>query len=466
MSKFRFPTILGLAILLIGLAAGVVLVKQRQQLSSKAAEAAPTPENIAVSNITEKSFTVSWTTATPVIGYLQTGLAGDSLSRRVADDRDQQLAAPVAAVAHYVTVNGLEANTTYQFRIGEGVGASFDQGGAPFSVKTASALAGSLSPDTAQGSVKTIDGIPAGGVIVYAQFPGAQLMTALTTSTGNWIIPLSTIRLGDLSNWANYDHSATTYALRADGGGTRGKAEATLTTALDRPVPPMVLGQTYDFRKSREPADDATTLPGSLQEQSQAVGGGGPSSMFNFDSLGPVTPVSQDVTIDNPAIDGEIIDSDKPELFGRGPKGVEVEILVESPQPISGNTVISNTGNWSFPVPTSLAPGEHTVTATWTDAQGIIQVVKRSFVVNAAGNDPEFTATQSGKLSVVPTTKPSPTVRPSLTPTVPPRTSLPSTASGTPKSGSLTPSIALFIIGLLFTAAGAFSVLGRNEYGR
>lgn len=65
----KIPTALGVLILLGGLVAGVVLVNSRQGLLTKAG---PTeaPKNVKISDKGANTFTVSWTTDTPVTGYL------------------------------------------------------------------------------------------------------------------------------------------------------------------------------------------------------------------------------------------------------------------------------------------------------------------------------------------------------------------------------------------------------------
>ena len=63
------------------------MINSRQQIVTKAA-ASPTPQGVAVSNITDKSFTVSWTTSIPATGFIKLTQTGKP-ERTILDDRDQ-----------------------------------------------------------------------------------------------------------------------------------------------------------------------------------------------------------------------------------------------------------------------------------------------------------------------------------------------------------------------------------------
>jgi len=274
----------------------------------------------------------------------------------------------------------------------------------------------------------------------------------MTADSGNWVMPLSTSRTADLSGWLSYDRVATVYTIRADGG-LEGKATATVITGIDQPVPPITLGQNYDFRQpaqERQAASDkqqSTSQPSRPPESSLR-------SLFNFEDLGPVTPVATGVTLLNPGGEGEKVSTTKPELFGDGPKETQVNITVESSETVKGNAVVGDDGKWRFAMPTDLAPGSHMVTLQWIDAEGIIQTLKRSFIVQAASGEPAFTASPSA----VPTKN--------LTPTLGPRKTVTATTSGTPKSGGLTPSIMFSMMGILLIVSGMYLLRGQGKvYG-
>lgn len=445
----KIPTLLGLIVLMGGLVGGIIMVNSRQQVMTKVA-ASPTPQGVAVSNITDRSFTVSWTTTFPATGFIKLMPQGKP-ERIILDDRDKDKGSQNKRTVHYVVVDSLTASEAYKFVIG-GDSSQFDQNGSPFSVWTAPALSSAPQSDIASGVILSENGQAAEGIIVYIQIPGGQLTSALSGSGGRWAASLSTIRVENGDSWLNYDLSATVYAIKADGG-PAGTADAVLTTAIDKPVPPLKLGNSYDFRKSKEPvlSEGNKQQPSSEKSLSDEIG---INSLFDFSSLGPVTPLNEGLTLDNPKNEGEVIYTDKPEFFGSGPAGSSVEVMIESSNPITGETEVDSSGKWSFPATANLKDGNHSITLKWTDANGIVRGLKRSFVVNAASGRPAYVSTPSA----TPTSKSK-----SPAPTVPPKKSVPSTSSGTPKSGGLTETVIMFMIGLTLVATGLFSAVKPNK---
>lgn len=460
MQHLRIPTIIGLGILLVGLVGAIFLVQQQQQLASRASQAAPVPRDVAISNITDQSFTVSWVTDSAASGFV--ALEREGTVQRVLDDRDKRSATLQTSTTHYVTIENLISSTTYRFRIGEGIDTIFDQQGQPYEVKTGTTLSDPPSPDSAQGLILTSSRTPAIGAMVFSELPGGQRISSLVTSSGNWIIPLSTARDQQLVSWLPYDRSSTTYTLNVEGG-VEGRADAVVTTAGDRPVPPIVLGQSYDFRQGRESVGTAslrptvvvsTNLIPSSPESAQQLS----VSSFDVSPLGHVAQPLVDVLLDNPVQDGEILQTSRPEFFGRGPSGVILEVIVESSEPMTGSVTIAQDGEWSFTLPNDLATGDHQLTVRWRDAQGVLQSLTRSFVVNAQESGPSFTATPSatptfGLPTPTMTLAPSVTAVPTPTPTIV-RTSVPPPNGETPKPGSLTPTLLLLIIGGISTLIG------------
>lgn len=446
---YKIPTLLGLIVLAGGLIGGIIMINSRQQLIPEAA-ASPMPQGVVLSNITDTSFTVSWTTMIPATGFIKLTSQGKS-DIIILDSRDKNKSSQNKRTVHYVVVDSLIAAQTYKFVIGVDNG-QFDQNGSPFSAQTVKTLSSAPQSDIGSGVILSGNGQAAEGVIVYVQLPSGQLASALSGSGGGWAVPLSTIRSENGDSWLSYDLSATVYAVKVDGG-PDGIAEAILTTAIDKPVPPIKLGNSYDFRKTKEPVSGTETgQTSSLNTPTSDKNGA--ESLFDFSSLGPVTPLNEGITLDNPKKEGEAIYTDKPEFFGSGPAGYSVNIKIESVNPITGETKVDSNGNWSFPATVNLNDGEHTITLQWIDANGIVQILKRSFVVNAAtGDHPAYVSTPSA----TPTSKSE-----KLTPTITPKKSVPATSSGIPKSGGLAPTVIIFILGLTLVITGLFSKIKSN----
>lgn len=420
----RVPTIVAILILLIGVTAGVVLVNKGSSLLIKANRGV-TPQQVKVTNIGEDSFSVSWLTDNPTVGLVQysTG-GGPSLTAR--DDRDQVSGQQKEFLTHQVAVKGLKPAAVYNYKI---------ISGGEYQVTTAPQFQGQIpANDVAYGMVTDKNGSPAEGVIVYIGLANATTLSTLTKSSGSWVIPLNLARSADLTAFATYDKEASILEIFFQGGQS-GVATAVTTTKDDNPLPSISLGKSYDFRA------------GVPKEQKEAASASSSKFFIEETSL----PVSSDLKITNPS-SGEEINSAKPEIFGTGPAGESLTIIVNSPATLSAKVTVNQDGAWSWTPSSNLAPGEHTVTVSLADGRK----VSRFFTVLAAGASdlPSFTATPSA--TATPLITVTPTVKPTLTPTptLAGRVSLPSTASGVPKPGGLTPTLILSIMGLVLISLG------------
>jgi len=437
----RIPTLIGLLILIIGIAVSVFLINKSTRWFTRAAPET-TPKQIKFTNITNNSFSVSWITDEATSGFIKYGTT--KLDQVARDDRDEQASQTGNFITHHVTLQNLNPATTYQFQIGSG-GATYDNNGQNHQVITASALTTSAPPsDVAHGTVNNQAGSPAEGAIVYLSLPGATSQSALVKASGYWVIPLNLARSEDLSSYAQYDKQATVEEILIQAG-NQGTATAVATTKNDSPVSTITLGESHDFR---------TTAP-LIEETEEATD----SSGFTFEEIEsptPATPSPVEVTITSPS-DEEEVNTQKPEIQGTGPAGEVLEITVESPQTYTDTIVVNADGSWDWTPPANLEPGEHTITITYEDEEGQEETLSQTFVVLAAGDSdlPSLTATPSGTATPSPT--PSPTVSPSPSATPDGRVSMPSTEEGVPDSGYLTPTFLVFIMGLVLITFGLFS---------
>jgi len=428
----RIPTIVALIFLTIGIAGGVILVKNSSKWSAVATSEI-VPKQVKITNISENSFAVSWITDAQTVGFVQYG-TGEDFSFTAADDRDQLSGAKGNFFTHHVTAKGLNSSTNYFFKINSG-GKIFDNNGQPYQVKTGPVIQ-EVTPasDVAYGSILKKDGSPAEGVIVYLTLANTSPLSTLTRTSGSWVIPLNLARSSDLSSWAIYDKEASVEEIFVQGG-PEGTATAISVTKNDNPLPPITLGQNFDFRQVL-PSPTPTFALNSL------------SSGFSVENFSTPTPK---LKIINPS-SGERISTSTPEIFGTGPAGETLTIVVESPETIQGKVTVAADGSWRWIPPTNLSPGEHTVTVSTSTGQQ----VSHSFVVLAAEaeNTPSFTASPSATLTPTIEATPTPTIEETPTPTASPtptpitRGSLPSTEGGIPRPGNLTPTFLLFIMGI------------------
>lgn len=464
MRQVKLPTILVLMLLVLGVAVGVVLVQTRQVFKA-AADPSEIPQQVKITDITEKSFVVSWVTEKPTLGFISYGT-----SESLGTVANQKSPPSQNSLVHRVIIENLKPATNYFFKVGSGKN-TFDKNGQPYQVKTAPGLSSIPQTDIIFGTVNTPSGTPASGAVVYATVPGATTLSSLTDEGGKWTIPLSTARNINLSSFAPYNPQTEIIDIMVQGGGSQ-IASAKVATSGARPVPPITFGKTHDFTKL-PPLPEGGTPKSEINLPDEATGSSiAPQSGFSLEELGTTATSKAGVIKLTTPKDKETINTDKPQFTGSGTPGTSFTIKVESEATYSAKITVGKDGSWSWSPPKDLSPGEHTVTLSWKDEAGQTKTTKRSFTVLAAGTSsiPSFTASPSGsatssaKASPPPAGGPSPTVKPKASPppaggpTATPsgKVSLPSTSSGVPVAGSLTPSFAVFIMGLVLLLAGIF----------
>ncbi len=416
--KSKIPTILGLVILVVGIFAGVFFLNMNQVFRI-GADTAVTPKDIRTSNISDNSVTVSWTTDKESADFLTWGENQGSVNKVEKESQSDE-----KFFTHSVTLTGLKPATTYFYKINS-EGTNFDNKGIPWEFTTGASLEANKNSLLISGSIIRASGQPEKRALVYANIGGYMLST-LTSDTGNFVFQLGSVRGADLQNYAQIDKAQTLVEISVQAG-PNGVASATVFPQSAKPIPPIILGQIYDFR-NLPPAGEGQIPTANLNlpaESSQ-------ESKFSIPpSSGSPAPTS--VILEN-IKEGETVTSTKPEFFGKGPGGQVITITIESESPIQGTVQIPQNGSWSYSPPENLAPGAHTITISWKDATGITRSLTRSFIVQAS-ELPAFESTPSQTLAPTPTGTPVVTASPSPAPPI-------------PQTGSLTPTILLSIMGL------------------
>ena len=442
----RIPTILGLFILVIGIGAGIFFVSKDvlfgPKLSSELA-----PKKVKITNVNHGQFIVSWITNQEAMGYVRYGKT-PTLSTTIADDREQRSGTSISLKTHYVTISGLQSNTKYYFKIGSGSEKNlYDNNGRPYEITTAPSLGASPPPELANGKILTAAGGPASGIIIYLTLPGATPLSALVANDGSWVVDLASALTINLSSYVQLDPQTTPIDILAQGEDQISKALA--VTANANPVPEITLGQTYDFRTEtlasiQQTDTSETTNPPTTREESAL-----PETAPQIPSQFPIEPLTtppgaaseSEVALTNPSGEGETIYSLRPEIIGTGPANKVLTITLKSPEEYTSTVVVSDQGTWNYTPPEDLEPGEHTLTINYVDDEGEEQVITRNFIVAAAAEGlPSFTAT--------------PSASPSPEATSTPRISMPSTESGVPDSGIITPTLGISLLGFLLLGAG------------
>ncbi len=435
MSKIHFPTAFGLLILIMAVVFGVVMVKTRTGVNTKAEESS-VPKSIKVTNLSDSSFSVSWLTGKPSTGTVSYGEEESRLNLNALDDRDQLSGDTGLFEVHHITVKNLSPSSKYYYTI-KSDGSEFDNQGKSFEITTGPTLGSPPVADPVYGKILTPSQTPAEGVVVYVSVANAAPLSALAKTNGNWALSLSTARSNDLSSYLSYDTQATIVNLLVQGG-SLGTAPAMTTTANDSPVPEITLGKSHDFRIS---GGSESAVDENERVDDEDVGGGFEDLGLNSESSdsGELISSSGEVTLDNPSFNGEIINATQPAFVGTGPPGTVLAIEVNSENAYTGASTIDEDGSWEFVPPDGLEVGEHEVSVSYIDGEGIEQVLTRTFIIAAAGESevPAITATPSGELA-----------------TDSGRTELPSTESGIPDSGSGEVTLLLLLVGVGLITSG------------
>jgi len=426
----RIPTLLGMLLIVIGVGITSFLVDKGIILTG---HASPTtnPQNVRITNITDNSFTVSYSTDAQAIGSLTYG-KDQNLGQTALDDRDQQTGSLINHNVHSITVRNLSSVTKYFFSITSGED-KFLNNGAPFETVTGAIVA---NPPSEQkpvvGKVITPDGNTPGEGIIYITTDNSQVISSLLKDDGTYLIPLNSVRGQDLTSYLDFSN-VNTLKMLIFGDGL--SSNVSLSINQINPVPTITLSQNYDFATSTE------SVASSSAKQNTAE-----SFPLSKTSTNNSTVPEPEITTPK---ESQVFSDQQPLLKGIAGPNETVDITINSATPIRAQVTTDINGNWSFRPSSPLMPGNHTITITTKGANGILRTITQSFTVFAAGSQvnpvanpptatptPLATATPSPSPSATPTPTPSPT--PISTPTPTPIASATPTpiASATP---TLTP---------------------------
>jgi hypothetical protein len=427
-------------VLLVGVAVGVILIQQ-DTIFRLGASPDITPRDARQTNITSNSLSVSWNTKKKTVGYVSWG-DSDALGKTARGGSTEP------TYTHHVVLESLAPGDEYQYKIISD-GEEFDNSGINWKFKTPELALQPRNAGVISGIIKTASGAPVPDAIVYITGSGLSPLSVQTTADGRWFYALSPALNPSLDGYATITPD-TLVDIYVQAGGD-GIATAQAKIGNINPASEMVLGNRYDFRTTTG-SSEVGAVPGQtgIQESDE------PATIDSLD-------------------EGETIFTTTPEFFGEGPAGGQINVVIESLDPISDTVDVLPDGTWKWSPPTSLAEGAHSITISWLDSSGILQRLTRSFVVFASPDDPAFEATRSGSISTVaptatstptftptptksptpsksqtpspsPTATPSPTIKPTITPTA---TARPTQNPNLPPAGISLPTMIGVISGVM-----------------
>ncbi len=257
-SKKQIPTILGLLILFVALISGVLLFGQGTGVFAPRATAETTPKNIRISNVTDKTFTISFYTDESTIAFVKYGEESDALNKQASDDRDQLSGVVKDYHLHHITLRGLSPSKNYFYVLGTG-SSSFDNEGQPYSLSTAAKP--SQSPSNSQtiyGNVLESDSSPAEGAVVYIYSEGMGALSSLVKSSGSWGISLSNAFNTEKSSYLTLTDESV-IDIKAQGVELAMLNSLQTTVGSAQPVADLILSKVGDAGVSPSSASDSAS---------------------------------------------------------------------------------------------------------------------------------------------------------------------------------------------------------------
>jgi hypothetical protein len=390
----RMPTLLGLILIVIGIAGTSYLV-QIGAIPFLHAAPPETPTNIRVTNVSDESFTVTYTTEASVIGSINL-TKQDGQNQVILDDRDQASGTPTFHQVHSITAHSLKPKTDYSFTITSGT-KTFQNNQTSFTITTGQTISDPpSSEDPLAGRVILPDGSPPSEALVYATTTDGQTLSAIVKATGLYVIPLNSMRTANFSSYIVFNAKTTLQLLWSTNTLT---SKANILASERNPVPTVTLSNDYDFTTQTNPIASTSAI------------------VLNFPSFALDNTVqAAPIAITNPTKNETFTDA-QPVLQGKAQPNATVSIEIHSDTAITTNVTADTNGNWKYRPTTPLAPGQHTITITTKDQFGILQTLKQTFTIFASGSQVAEAATPSATI-VPPTATPKPQATATPTPNI------------------------------------------------
>ena len=220
--KAKVPTLLAIFLLLLTTISFVLALKQFQQFRASA-NTSFYPHDLKITNIKNTSFTVSWVTTLPTIGFVK---------YQTINSQNQTTMRTPNSITHFLTIQNLNPNTTYSFRINSN-GQDFDNNGSLWSVQTSSSQTLATNSNFISGTILNSRNLPAKNSLVYITI-GDQIFSTQVSVSGNWIISLPPLAENSLLG-----------ILVEESPQSLASVKTNLVNA--NPIPTITLGHSYNF---------------------------------------------------------------------------------------------------------------------------------------------------------------------------------------------------------------------------
>ncbi|OGH21354.1 MAG: hypothetical protein A2958_00955 [Candidatus Levybacteria bacterium RIFCSPLOWO2_01_FULL_38_13] len=433
----RIPTLLGILFITIGIGITTYLIKTGVLFTTKAGPSED-PHNVRITNITDSSFTVSYTTANKVVGSVNYGRDQD-LSQITLDDRDENGTVSNFSI-HYITVKNLEPQTTYYLSINSG-GETFTQDGSLYRIQTVSPIPRLGEEDKLISGKILFPDSSTREALVYISADETNTISTLVKEDGTYSILLNLLRGKDMSSYYSLSEQ-TPFRMLVEG--QKESSNVRFNIPPSGALPDIGLGNEYDFTSEN------------LPEATQSA-----ASIFSsLDLQGQTSPMPK-ISIPK---ENQTFTDNQPKFTGTAVPQSSIEIVIHSDENIRTQVTADLRGNWSFRPSLPLSPGVHTITIIARDAGGILRTITQSFTIFESGTQVAEAATPSATPVVTITPTPTPTMQPTPTtviitptPTTPPQvTIVPSPTIPPPGNSS---ALLLGILGVGLSVLGFFILL-------
>jgi hypothetical protein len=389
----RMPTLLALLVLIAVIGVSTFLIQRGIFYVGKAAPDTQ-PQNFAVTNVTDTSFTVLFTTSGLVDAVLNINDAktGGSI---ILDDRDKKTGAQNKYFSHHITVPNLTPNTTYIFKLLVG-GNQYTN--PSYAIKTGQPIA--TSPPAQNplfGKVLLPEGSIGTDSIVVATTDNSQKISAITDSRGEFILPTNSLR-DPLSSKYTVVQNNSVFTINVFRQNMEATVKASFSVAQN--LPPITLLQQYIF----------TTESEKLSTQSSKLSVPIPSQKST--PLSIVSPSSNEIFTDTkPLFNGTALPNSNVILSVKNGFSVQIVARVD--------------GSWTYRYDLGFDPGKYTLSASSIDSSGNSLSVSKTFSVLPQGSQivsnqllPTTSPTLPPTQTPTPTSTPTPTKTPTPSPTV------------------------------------------------
>lgn len=387
----RIPTFLGLLIITIAIGITTLLVGQNTFFVQQASPTS-TPQDIRITNISDSSFTVSYTTAGLILGSINFG-KDQKLGQTISDEAD--VPKITERKIHSFKIGNLDPSTKYYFSIVSGQD-SYLNNNLPYEITTGPKVSEKSGAAFIIGKVITLDNLPPKEAIIYVTATGAQALSTIIKSDGSYTLSLENLRKEDLTSFFTFNQGGNIKMLIVS---DNGESTAQISAKDINYVPTIVISKNYDFTQS---SSEIASSSAKLQFPTVTT-----SSGINPQIITPTQDQS--------------FSSQKPLFKGKGIPNDKINISIHSIEQIQGTVTVDANGNWTFTPTTALSSGQHTITISAKDSNGILRTITQTFTIQAAE-----AASPSPSLS----STPSPSASPSSSPISFPSTS--ATPSATP----------------------------------